>query len=134
MLMVVIGALSACRADSLSAPQAQDCAGQPGCRTSPSAPVDPTVFASLSDGVQRLAPSLGTGATQTALTNALITLNQALEAGHDADARTALAEVYGDLDQLRVAGSDGTPVDLPDASALRLELILVANALGVHAQ
>lgn len=123
--------VGACRADSLSAPQATDCTGQPGCRPTPTAPVDATVYSSLSDGMGRLAPSLGAGA---ALGNALNSLDQALRTGHDADARTYLAEVYAQLIPLRVTLADGTKTDLPDASALRLELVPVANALGVQAR
>lgn len=120
-----------CRADSLSAPQITDCAGQPGCRSTPTAPVDTTVYSSLGDAMGRLAPSLAAG---TALDHALHSLDGALRAGRDADARTYLADVYAQLVPLRVTLADGTKADLPDASALRLELIPVASALGVQAQ
>jgi hypothetical protein len=132
-LIVMAGVLLAgCRTDSFTSPQAVDCTGQPGCPATPSAAVDPTVYASLDDATLRLVPAIGNGATQRALTSALHALSQALKDGRTSDARAALADVYVQLAPLHVTQPDGTKVDLPDVAALRLELVPAANALGVQ--
>jgi hypothetical protein len=126
--------LAGCRADSFTSPHSVDCTGQPGCRATPTAPVDPTVYTSLNDAKARLAPTVGNAATQRALADALDALSQALEDGRTSDARAALAEVYEHLAPLRVTRADGTRVDLPDVAALRLDLVPAANTLGVQIQ
>lgn len=126
--------LAGCRADSLVAPNRSDCTGQPGCSTSSSLQVDPVVYASLTDGGTRLVPSMGSGTHENALAGDLTKLQNALHAGHAQNARTALAGAYAQLELLKTTSPDGTKVDLPDEGALRLELIPVANTLGVPAR
>jgi hypothetical protein len=124
--------LAGCRSDSFTSPQAVDCTGEPGCRTSLSTPVDPTVYASLDDATRRLAPVIGDEATQDAIASDLRALSQALRDGSASDARAALAHVYVQLAPFRVTRPDGTTMDPPDVAALRLELVPAANALGVQ--
>ena len=126
--------LAGCRADSFTAPHAVGCTGQPGCRTTPSAPVDPTVYASLYDATLRLVPAIGNASAQDALTSALRALSEALQDGRTGDARTALAAVYVQLAPFRTTEVDGTRVDPPDVAALRLALVPAANTLGVQIQ
>lgn len=124
--------LAGCRSDSFTAPQAVDCTGEPGCRTTLSAPVDPLVYASLDDATLRLAPVIGDAATQSALAAHLRALSQALRDGRASDARAALANVYVQLAPFRITRPDGAAMDPPDVAALRLELVPAENALGVQ--
>ena len=124
--------LAGCRGDSFTAPNAVDCTGEPGCRTSPSAQVDPVVYASLDDAAQRLAPLIGMTSTQQALAASLHAVSQALREGRTSDARASLARVYQLIAPFRVTRSDGTKADLPDVAALRLDLVPAANTLGVQ--
>ena len=75
---------------------------------------------------------IGDAATQRTLRAALSSLNDALVERRDADARRNLAQVYAAIAPFRTTSPDGTPVDPPDVSALRLELIPAANTLGVR--
>lgn len=123
-----------CRSDSLSAPGAAACSGQPGCRATPSAPVDPIVYSALDDATLRLVPNIGGSETQETLSNAIASLAQALKDGRSSDARADLANVYTVLAPLGVAQPGGTAIDPPDVAALRLDLLPAVNALGVLAQ
>ena len=136
LAVLALGAvlLGGCRADSLVAPNPSNCTGQTGCHADPSAPADAMVLAGLSDGMLRLVPGIGSASIQSALLQALNTLNTNLADGNATNARTALAQEYSLLDPMRITIADGTRIDLPDASALRLELIPAANTLGVQAQ
>lgn len=129
---IAVAAVSACRADSFSAPQSGACADEPGCVTDPSAPVSAVVLSSIDDARLRLVPQIGDAATQRTLRAALSSLNDALVERRDADARRNLAQVYAAIAPFRTTSPDGTPVDPPDVSALRLELIPAANTLGVR--
>ena len=133
---LLVGAtfLAGCRADSLSAPPLTNCPGDPGCRTSPTATIDASVYAALSDATGRLAPTVSDPAARATLTAALNSLSQDLDGGRDADARTALAQVYAAMVPLRVTLGNGVTGYPPDLAALRLDLVPVANALGVQTQ
>jgi hypothetical protein len=135
-LVLVLGAalLGGCRADSMSAPPLTNCPGDPGCRTSPSAAIDASVYASLGDATSRLAPTVSDPAARADLMSALQALTDDLDRGRDADARTALAQVYAELLPLRVTLGSGVTGYPPDLAALRLDLVPVANALGVQTQ
>lgn len=135
-LVAIAGALlTGCRADSFTAPHADDCTGEPGCRTTPTAPVDPIVLVSLEDARLRLAPSIEhTSSQQSALASSLNLLAQALENGNATDARLALADVYEQAARFRITRDDGVTIDPPDVAALRLALVPAANALGVQAR
>ena len=126
-------ALAACRADSFSAPQSGACTTEPGC-LAPMEPVDPVVFSSIDDARLRLVPQIGDAATQRKLTGALNALNEGLRNGREADARVSLAQVYAAIAPFRTKTPDGAPVDPPDVSALRLELVPAAIALGVSVE
>lgn len=132
--MAIAGLLLAgCRADSFTSPQAADCTGEPGCNTTPLAPIDPEVYAALDDAVLRLVPTITGAATpQASLAGSLQALSHALKARRAADARIALADVYVQLAPFRVTRGDGTEVDPPDVSAVRLALVPAANALAVQ--
>lgn len=124
--------LSACRADSFSAPQSGPCTGEPGCRDVLTEPVSAVVFASIDDARLRLVDQIGDAATQRRLNQALNSLNVGLAEGRASDARIALAQVYALIAPFRTIDPDGTPIDPPDVAALRLELVPASNALGVR--
>lgn len=135
MALIVGAALMAgCRADSLSAPPVTNCPGEPGCRTSPAATIDASVYAALTDATGRLAPTVSDPSARATLTSALNALSQDLDSGRDADARTALAQVYAAMVPLRVTLGNGVTGYPPDLAALRLDLVPIANTLGVQTQ
>jgi hypothetical protein len=133
-LAVLSALLSAgCRSDSVTMPlQSTECGNEPGCRATQNAPVDPMVLAALVDARDRLVPTLDDAAARTALSGALQSLEQALQANRAADARVRLALVYVQLDRLRIVVPGSDPIDLPDVTAIRLALAPVANTLGVQ--
>jgi hypothetical protein len=96
--------------------------------------VGPVVLSSIDDARLRLVPQIGDAATQRKLAAALSSLNAALAERRDSDARLDLARVYAAIAPFRTTAPDGTPVDPPDVSALRLELLPAANALGVRSE
>jgi hypothetical protein len=109
------------------------CANEPGCRTSTDTPIDPLVFAAVADARERLVPMIDDAAARIALDRSLGALELALQANGTATARGHLADVYAQLDRLRIEVEGFGRVDLPDAASIRLGLVPVANALGVSA-
>lgn len=125
--------VSGCGSDSITSPLAStQCVAEPGCRPSPSEPLDPSVLAALEDARGRLVPTLDDAATRGSLDGVLLQLEEQLKANRTASARMRLAVVYAELDRARIALPGNEPMDLPDMTAIRLALVPVANALGVQ--
>ncbi len=127
--------VAGCSGDAVTSPSPEvvACTDEPGCRPTQSAPVDGVVFAAVTDARERLVPMVDDAAARATLAQGLQRMAQALEANRGADARARLGEVYAALDRLHVT-SGGATFDLPDAAAIRLALVPVANALGVQAR
>jgi hypothetical protein len=127
---------SACRSDSITTPidgEPVGCTDAPGCRPSEREAVSPLVFAAVADAIERLVPMLDASAGRTALVRGLAALQAELQANRSAPARARLAEVYVELDRMRITVEGLGAVDLPDVAAIRLAMVPVANALGVKA-
>ena len=122
-----------CGSESITAPRpAAECVGEPGCRSTLSEPLDPSVVVALDDTRDRLVPTLDDAAARASLDGALLQLEEQLKANRATEARVRLALAYAQLDRVRVALPGSDPVDLPDMSSIRLALVPVANALGVQ--
>lgn len=129
---VLLLALAACRADSLSAPSEPVCATG-ACPTPPTSdPVTPEARAALSDAHDRILSGISDRATSSRLTPALDALSAHLAAGRLQSARIQLASVYDLLDELERVGGAGLSPDAPELSAIRLSLVPTARALGVY--